>query len=245
MKPIAHDCSIHIAGTGNVGGALADHFVRQDELCEILPTGWESDPPKKGCLFLALPDDEVERVLREIYPVVPPGLRITHFAGGLQVVHDRVHLLHPFASVNRATDLSRILCLWVGRNDTSFRRFLTEHRFRFIHRTALPGLGYHTAAVIAGNFTQYLYAAGLELLEREGFSEKEADALLEQLVASSISGVRTHGIAGLTGPAVRGDTAVVKAETAFLAKRSAPLSAIYRELSKLIATAVRDGEILP
>ncbi len=244
MKTVTHDPSLYIAGTGNVGGALARHFARQGEECAILPSGWENDPPKKGCLFLALPDGEVERILREVYPKTPGGLRIIHFAGGIAVRRGRIHLLHPFASVTPGTDLSRILCLWIGRDDTDFRRFLTAHRFRFIHRKTMPGPGYHTAAVLAGNFSQYLYTAAHELLRREGFPEEESGELLDQLVATSLDGVRRHGTAGITGPAARGDRAVIAAEAAFLKELSPALSKAYRELSELIAQAVRDGEIL-
>lgn len=240
----ARDRSIYIAGSGRIGAALVRHFGRQAVPCRVLKRGWEKRPPKRGILFLAVPDAAVERICREIYPTTPKGLTLVHFAGGLAISRERTHLLHPFASMAADTEFGRLWCLWHGPTDGGFERFLSAHHFHFIRRESIPGPGYHTAAVLAGNFSQYLFLAARELLRREGFSDDESGRLLEQLVETSLRGVRDGGIDALTGPAARGDRAVMEREQAFLGKAAPRLAALYRELSELIARAVGHGEIL-
>lgn len=236
--------AIYIAGRGRVGTALVRHFGRQAVPCRVLKRGWEKRPPKRGCLFLAVPDAEVERICRDIYPTTPKSLTLVHFAGGLSISRERTHLLHPFASMGADTELGRLWCLWYGPADGGFERFLTAHHFHFIRRESIPGPGYHAAAVLAGNFPQYLFLAAQELLRREGFSDDESKRLLTQLVETSLLGVREGGVGAMTGPAVRGDRAVMDRENAFLGKAAPRLAALYRELSELIARAAGHGEIL-
>jgi len=241
-----HVQPLYIAGNGRVGKALRRHFTLRHIPYKPLPRNWEGKPPQEGILFLAIPDAEVERVLREIYSVTPPSLRIVHFSAAFPSIRRRVHLLHPFASIGHGIELADLLFLWAGHQDNLFRRFLNEHEFHFFYSDTPPGPGYHTAAVLIGNFTQYLYLASRHILEHEGFSSRRLDTLLKQLVDTSLFHVRTKGIAGITGPAARSDDEVTKQEALFLeATMNAPrLANVYRETSWLITKAVRNGSIL-
>ncbi|HNT27363.1 MAG TPA: DUF2520 domain-containing protein [bacterium] len=236
--------AIYIAGRGRVGAALVRHFGRQAVPCRVLKRGWEKRPPRRGVLFLAVPDAAVERICREVFPTTPKGLTLVHFAGGLPISRERTHLLHPFASMGPESEFGRLWCLWHGPADGGFERFLNTHHFHVIRRDPIPGPGYHVAAVLAGNFPQYLFLAARDLLRREGFSDDDSKRLLVQLVETSVLGVREGGVGALTGPAARGDRAVMEREIVFLGKTAPRLAVLYRALSELIAQAVGHGKIL-
>ncbi len=238
---------IYLAGNGRVGQALRRHLNRRHIRYRSLHRGWEENPPRTGTLFLAVPDREVLRALSLHYPEIKgSSFRIVHFAAGHPIVRRGVHLLHPFASIDRDTDLADIRFVWFGHHDTALGKFLEEIGLHTVTVKRTPSTGYHTAAVLLGNFTQYLYLAAEALLAHEKIPARQIGPLLRQLLATSIRNVEQHGIAGLTGPAARGDIVTINREWLFLDNTiSAPrLAAVYREISAIIAEALQDGSIL-
>ncbi len=238
---------IYIVGNGRVGRALRRHFTCRDIRFTPLRRGWDEKPPREGLIFLAIPDREVFRILSSHYDdISESGLRIVHFSAGIPVVRRHVHLLHPFASIERDTDLADILFLWFGHRDDALKRFLETTELHAVPVRRTPSVEYHTAAVILGNFSQYLYLAARDLLMHEKIPSKQIPLLLRQLLVTSIRNVEKRGRSGITGPASRNDTVTINHEALFLEnKLLAPrLAKVYRLLSDLIAQAVNDGTIL-
>ncbi len=238
---------IYIVGNGCVGRALRRHFTYRDIRFMPLRRGWDEAPPREGLVFLAIPDREVFRILISHYDdFSESSLRIVHFSAGTPVVHHHVHLLHPFASIERDTDLADILFLWFGDRDKALKEFFSMTDLHAVPVRRTPSLAYHTAAVLLGNFSQYFYLAARDLLMREKIPSKQIPLLLRQLLVTSIRNVEKRGISGITGPASRNDTVTINREALFLEnKLSAPrLAKVYWHLSDLIAQAVNDGTIL-
>jgi len=105
---------------------------------------------------------------------------------------------------------------------------------------------YHAAAVFASNFLPVLVAAAQELWQRSGVPPERVPALSQRFVRLAASNVLTLGpAAALTGPAARGDVAVVQAQTAALAEADALLGQSYAALSALAARLAQHGQVLP
>jgi predicted short-subunit dehydrogenase-like oxidoreductase (DUF2520 family) len=70
---------------------------------------------------------------------------------------------------------------------------------------------YHTALVMASNYTVSLYAFAEQLLTRVGLSTADADSVLNALIQATMDNLRQHGVPdALTGPLVRGDTGTLR-----------------------------------
>lgn len=91
----------------------------------------------------------------------------------------------------------------------------------------------HIAAVFACNFTNAMYAIAHELLERDGIPFEVLLPLIDETAA------KVHMLTpkeAQTGPAVRGDHAVMKRHTNALANTPA-LQELYQQISNLIANS--------
>lgn len=104
---------------------------------------------------------------------------------------------------------------------------------------------YHGAAVLVSNFTPVLAAAAAELWQGCGMPP-ELIAPLWQAFAKNVADnlLRLGPATALTGPAARGDTAVVQAETTAMQARDPALAQAYAALSTLAARLAREGTAL-
>lgn len=70
---------------------------------------------------------------------------------------------------------------------------------------------YHTALVMASNYTVSLYAFAEHLLTTVGLSKADADNILSALLQATVDNLQKQGIPdALTGPLVRGDTGTLR-----------------------------------
>lgn len=93
---------------------------------------------------------------------------------------------------------------------------------------------YHAAAVWASNFAPVLDAVAQGLWQRCGMPPDWVAPLAEGFARRAVANVAQLGAArALTGPAARGDWAVVAAETEALAAIDVPLAEAYAALSAL------------
>jgi predicted short-subunit dehydrogenase-like oxidoreductase (DUF2520 family) len=93
---------------------------------------------------------------------------------------------------------------------------------------------YHAAAVLASNFQPVLQAAAVKLWQRCGLPEDQIGPLWRGFVQKGCDNLmRAEPAAVLTGPAARGDDAVVRAETEALRTVDPALAQAYEALSVL------------
>lgn len=104
---------------------------------------------------------------------------------------------------------------------------------------------YHGAAVLVSNFPPVLAAAAAELWQGCGMPP-ELIGPLWQAFARNVADnlLRLGPAAALTGPAARGDTAVVQAEITAMQARDPALAQAYAALSTLAARLAREGAAL-
>lgn len=104
---------------------------------------------------------------------------------------------------------------------------------------------YHGAAVFASNFLPVLQAVAAELWQGTGVPPEWVNELANGFVQRAAANVQNLGPQGaLTGPAARGDVAVVQAQLAAMAQRDATLGQAYAALSALAARLALGGPVI-
>lgn len=103
---------------------------------------------------------------------------------------------------------------------------------------------YHAAAVFGTNFLPVLQATAEALWQHSGVPPRLLPQLRATLLHNAVDNVLALGPAGaLTGPAARGDTALVRRQGQALAQWNADAGAAYAALSELAARLARDGRL--
>jgi predicted short-subunit dehydrogenase-like oxidoreductase (DUF2520 family) len=101
---------------------------------------------------------------------------------------------------------------------------------------------YHAAAVFANNFSTALQGIAQDLWQHCGISPEMARELDVALLSSTLANLKISSPAeALTGPAARGDTAVVQAQGQAVAQWNAKAGEAYALLSDLAQRLKRDG----
>jgi predicted short-subunit dehydrogenase-like oxidoreductase (DUF2520 family) len=102
---------------------------------------------------------------------------------------------------------------------------------------------YHAAAVFSSNFTVVLQGIAQDAWHSAGVPPELMRPLTEALLKSTVDNVLAMGPAqALTGPAARGDTAVVQAQGEVVKRWNAPAGEMYQTLSELAAQLKKDGK---
>lgn len=105
-------------------------------------------------------------------------------------------------------------------------------------------LRYHAAAVFATNFLPVLQATAEALWQDSGVPAELLPQLRTTLLRNAVDNLLALGPAGaLTGPAARGDTALVQRQGASVAEWDAQAGAAYAALSALAARLARAGKV--
>lgn len=93
---------------------------------------------------------------------------------------------------------------------------------------------YHAAAVFSNNFTVVLQGIAQGLWQQAGVSEAMGQTLMQTLLRSTLENLHGQPPAqALTGPAARGDTAVVEAQGRAVAQWNGRAGEVYAQLSEL------------
>jgi len=105
-------------------------------------------------------------------------------------------------------------------------------------------LRYHAAAVFATNFLPVLQATAEALWLDSGVPPELLPQLRATLLRNAVDNLLALGPAGaLTGPAARGDTALVQRQGACVAQWDTQAGTAYAALSELAARLARDGQL--
>lgn len=103
---------------------------------------------------------------------------------------------------------------------------------------------YHAAAVYSSNFLPVLQAVALELWEHSGVPPELAKQLMQRLMRNAVDNTSSFGpAAALTGPAARGDTAVVAAQTQAIQAWDPLAGQAYSALSELAMRLAKTGQM--
>lgn len=103
---------------------------------------------------------------------------------------------------------------------------------------------YHAAAVFGTNFLPVLQATAESLWQESGMPPELLPQLRATLLRNAVDNLLRLGPAGaLTGPAARGDTALVQRQGQALVQWDASTGTAYAALSELAARLARDGRL--
>lgn len=104
---------------------------------------------------------------------------------------------------------------------------------------------YHAAAVFATNFLPVLQVVAADLWHSTGMPQGMIAPLSASLLRNAVQNITTQGaVQALTGPAARGDTAVVALQGQAVADWQADAGQAYQSLSTLAGKIARDGHII-
>lgn len=234
------------------GVKVAGYYSRSDDSARWAAefTGSLAYGERKDCvdasdiLFLAVPDDAIEEVWREMRSCRLEDKVICHFSGmctsavftniGIKNAHGAS--LHPmFAFDSREHAYKQLEGVgFTVEGDVEAVRALRE----LLEPIGNPVLEierrqkakYHAAASILSNHVAAVLHCGYQLLEEAGFDEEEARAFSKALVLGNVEHIADRGaVAALTGPIERGDIGTVQQHLQVL---DAEQEEMYRFLGK-------------
>jgi len=179
--------------------------------------------PRRGLLFLAVPDGAVSEMATRIAQMKPPAaLDIVHLSGALGL--DALSPLegnprgsfHPLQSFPEPRDPSafRGITVAIDASTPALRRRLAKlARDLGAKPRRVDDSGralYHAAAVFASNYVVASIDEAVQVLEAAGWRRAEAAKALIPLVEGVVANVRRRGtVRALTGPIRRGDAETV------------------------------------
>lgn len=183
-------------------------------------------------LLLAVSD----RAVGEVAALVPATRAVLfHASGALPAVRDGFSL-HPLKSlppVGQPSDLEGSLLVFEGAHRETASRVASAVGARFAEITAAQKPLYHAGAVFGSNYVAALLEIAERLIGIDGAREDIA-----RLALSAIENWRAHeGAQRFTGPAARGDSAVMQGHLAAL-RESPQLAEAYKLLAAEIERAI-------
>lgn len=245
---VASHLAVALAGAGyTIAGVYSRTMASANALCERLggvgqcPVGTDSLErlPVADVYIISVKDDALPNVVAAWPAHCRQGV-VLHTAGSVAMdvvkgTSDHYGVLYPMQtfSKDKTVELSFVTCFVEGNDEVAenVARELGEAVFGHCQKLSSEGRQQlHMAAVFACNFSNHMYALAYELLEAHDIDPR----CLLPLIAETAGKVATlHPHDGQTGPARRGDRAVVARHEAALADNP-ELQQIYNLLSESI-----------
>lgn len=199
-------------------------------------------------IMLGVADDAIQPVADELAGCDWQGRSAVHLSGAVPVsalaslaqqgaVIGALHPALPFADVDSALQQVRGAVFAVDAQDETLRQRLIEltQRAGAIPLT-LSGDDktlYHTALVMASNYTVTLVALAERLLKQVGANEEMTAAIMQPLMRATLENIERQGTTdALTGPLTRADAGTIQRHLAALDDMPAARDA-YVALAKL------------
>lgn len=246
----------HVSAVASRTGASAQRLGARLEGRAIVTAGPQAVADSCDLVFIATPDDVIERVAETVR--WRPGQRVAHCSGALSVdvlatvtraggYAGGFHPLQTFAG--GATGLRGVtIALEGGEPPLSELKEMAEAvGGQWI---AVPSEGkalYHASGVLVSNYVVTLVEQATRLLESLGVGRDQARRALLTLLEGTKGNIETLGIpASLTGPIARGDVGTVERHMVELEKGSPALAEAYRALGRLtVPIAKAKGTLTP
>jgi len=183
-------------------------------------------------LLVAVSDDAMQPVIDAIPST---AALVFHASGGSPSPAGgfSLHPLRALPTLGTPSDLEGALLVFEGEHRKTARLIAAAAGARFAEITAAQKPLYHAAAVFGSNYVAAMIDIASQLMTKSGVPDNRAE-----LLALADSALRNWGAnldaRRFTGPAARGDEAVVRAHIDALAN-DPQLEAIYRLLAERIA----------
>jgi predicted short-subunit dehydrogenase-like oxidoreductase (DUF2520 family) len=218
------------------------------------------DLPPADLWLLAVPDGQISAVATHLAALPLGASMVWHCSGflpasalaPLQARGWSAASAHPALSfadpVRAAAQLPGTVCALEGDAAAvaAARRAFEALGGRCFELLAADKPLYHGAAVFASNFLPVLQAVAQELWQGTGVPAEWVGALAQTMARQVSDNLQALGPrAALTGPAARGDAAVLALQGAAMSARDPVLGEAYRSLSVLAGRLAERGQALP
>ena len=208
--------------------------------------------------LLAVPDRQIAASAQQLAAFGLPPATVFHASGALPAAEltplqaagwsiASAHCILSFA--DPATALLQFpgtVCALEGQSEavTALRPLFQAIGARCFDLPTDSKLRYHAAAVFATNFLPVLQAQAEALWQSSGMPVELLPGLRERLLRNAVDNLLALGPAGaLTGPAARGDTALVQRQGQALTAYQPEAGAAYAALSALAQRLAQDGKL--
>lgn len=208
--------------------------------------------------LLAVPDRQIADSARQLAALGLPPATAFHASGALPAAElaplqaagwhiASAHSLLSFASPhNTLAQFAGSTCALEGEAGTlrELELLYTAIGARCFTLASEHKLLYHAAAVFATNFLPVLQAQAESLWQHSGMPAGLLPELRERLLRHAVDNLLALGPAGaLTGPAARGDLALVQRQGQAVTAQDGEAGAAYAALSALARRLARDGHL--
>ena len=249
---------ILILGRGRVGTSLARALRTAGHRVQLAAGRSRAPRGPLDAIFLCVPDDAVADCARRLAST-PAGYGpvVAHCAGALDLsplspLSSRgvqVGSLHPLQAIpSQTTHLNAFAAIDASsaRAARLLKRLAKDAGLRPFRLTNPDRALYHAAAALAGNGLVALADRAAALLVRAGAPKKHSLEAVLALMQSSLDGVSCEGLPkGLTGPVARGETEIVSAHLAALARSGIDLELYVALGDALVDLSRRLGRARP
>ena len=249
-------------GTGNVAYYIAEYFQSKKSVnllqvfnhrnskeakqfskkfqCDLM-TDYKSIHPKADIYIIAVKDDAIVEVAKQLVPLKLKGL-IVHTSGSVDMNvlkngSSKIGVYYPLQTFYKGASIDwKTTPLLIEANTKSALNTLKQLASTVTKTVKVVDsknrLQIHLAAVFGCNFTNAMYVSAYELIENN-LSKKDTELLLP-IMQQSFQKLQTiHPKKAQTGPAMRNDKLVMKKHLQLL-KHDKQLSHVYAALSDLI-----------
>ena len=240
--------NVCIIGRGRVGTWLEHAFQKYAVYTHIvLLSHKEIDRlqslPPSDVYFITVPDTFIADIIQRIAKFESKSAVFFHGSGALLsdlfITSGFIHAgsFHPIRSITgpeESVEGTFIAYEGTAAALAEVHRICMLMQCHPIHLQRVDKSRYHLGTVMASNFIGALLSLSMNLLEKEGISKQDAFAVVTSLAQSSLLNITDKGLAsGLTGPAVRGDAAIIEKHREVL-KDDPKLLSLYDTLTETL-----------
>jgi len=254
--------NIVIIGAGNLAYHIADSFQSNSNIhlvqvfnhrhskeakqfakqfkCDLV-TDYKSINPKADIYLIAVKDDAIDEVSKQVTPLKLKGL-VIHTSGSVDMnilknVSSKIGVYYPLQTFYKGADIDwKTTPLLIEANAKPALSLVKELASSVSKKIKVVDskkrLQIHLAAVFACNFTNAMYVSAYEIIENN-LSKNDTELLLPIMQQSFQKLETVHPSKSQTGPAMRNDKLVMKKHLQLL-KGDKQLSHVYAVLSDLI-----------
>ncbi|MGZ5440441.1 MAG: Rossmann-like and DUF2520 domain-containing protein [Thermoanaerobaculia bacterium] len=224
-----------------IGWPLSGVWLRDEShshIAELLETSRQdlSDLAAESELLLVAVSDRAIPPCAERIPET--DALVFHASGAMLAVRGgfSLHPLKALPPVGQPSDLVGTLLVFEGNHKRTAKLIATAVGARFAELAPEQKMLYHAAAVFGSNYVAASLEIAQRLMDRVGLDDVRGD--LVALALSAIDNWRSHTDAGrFTGPAARGDEAVLRAHLDAL-RGDPQLAEIYELLARELSGAL-------
>lgn len=202
-------------------------------------------PDQPALLFLAVPDNAINRVSAHLSQLLPADVPVVHTSGATPAIMIHSHFEHrgafwPIRSLRageEVTDWQEVPLVYHG-SSRALTQVLGELAGRLsplsYHLNDQQRAQLHLSAVFSNNFVTWLYQISYELCEQSGIP---FDILLPIIKNTAIKQDGTAPKLTQTGAAARGDTTTMNRHLELLTTQP-EYADLYRRMSRFIQAGV-------